>query len=48
MKEIKREACGVSDCIFNEHFRCTKDFIIIDDSSKCLDVRVIISVFCDC
>ena len=40
MKQVKRIACGAGDCIFNKHFRCTKELITVDDTSKCLDYKM--------
>ena len=36
MKQVKREGCGASDCIFNTHFRCIKNSIYVDETTKCL------------
>ena len=36
MKQIKREGCGAGDCIFNVCFRCVREVIHIDETSKCL------------
>ena len=38
MKQIKREGCGATQCVFNKHFRCTLKQITIDDNTKCLSL----------
>ena len=35
-KWISRVGCGMPDCFYNENFRCTKDKIKVDETSRCL------------
>lgn len=35
-KWITRVGCGMPDCFYNENFRCTKDKIKVDETSRCL------------
>lgn len=34
--EINRIACGAIDCIYCSAFRCMRDSIEIDETSKCM------------
>jgi len=38
-KFISREGCGVPDCVYNEHFRCKKKEIEVNEGSKCLTIK---------